>query len=211
MQVFDIVLLVVLIAATLFGAIKGFAWQLASIASIVLSYVVAYEFRDPLSQSIDAAEPWNRFLAMLILFVATSLMIWVGFRMVSRSIDRLKLHEFDQHVGAVFGLIKGALYCVLLTLFAVTLAGDKIRSMVVESRGGHTIAGVIAKSEAMIPPEVHGFVEPYLARFDERWNEQQFAADPNVNPSTETAPLPVWVGDNQQPAVATNRPTNQFR
>lgn len=171
MQAFDIVLLVVLIGATIFGAIKGFAWQLASISSILASYVVAYRFRGPLSQSIDAAPPWNQFLAMLILFVGTSLMVWVLFRMVRKSIDRLKLHEFDRHVGAVFGLIKGSLYCVLLTLFGVTLAGDQVRSMIVSSRGGHTIAGVLAKSESMIPPEVHAFVEPYLRSFDANWDQ----------------------------------------
>jgi membrane protein required for colicin V production len=191
MEVFDIVLIAILVAATVFGAIKGFAWQLTSIASIVVSYAVAYKFREPLSQSIDAAAPWNRFLAMLILFVGTSLLIWVIFRMVRRSIDRLKLHEFDQHVGAVFGLLKGGLYCVLLTLFAVTLAGDKVRSMVVQSRGGHAIAGLLTKSEAVIPPEVLAFVDPYLQKFDTRWNEvsEEQAID-QTRIATQPSPQP---------------------
>ena len=44
MEIYDIVMLVVLLAATLFGAFKGFAWQLASIASIVVSYIVAHKY-----------------------------------------------------------------------------------------------------------------------------------------------------------------------
>ena len=74
-EIYDIVMLVIILGAALFGAVKGFAWQLASIVSIVASYVVAYRFREPFSQSIQADPPWNRFLAMLILFIGTSLVL----------------------------------------------------------------------------------------------------------------------------------------
>lgn len=168
METYDIVMLVVLIGATLFGAIKGFAWQLASIGSIVVSYMVAYNFREPFSESIQAEPPWNRFLAMLILYVGTSLIIWVAFRMVSRSIDRLKLREFDRQVGALFGLGKGALYCTLITLFAVTLLGDGVREKIVASKSGRYISKALDRSEAVIPVEIHGVVQPYLEKFDER-------------------------------------------
>ena len=170
MEIYDIVMLVVLVGATLFGAIKGFAWQLAAIASIVVSYLVAYHFREPVSQSIEAEPPWDRFLAMLILYVGTSLVVWVAFRMVSRTIDRLKLREFDRQVGAMFGLAKGALYCTLITLFAVTLLGDATRERIVRSRSGRYIARLLDRSESVIPPEIHEVVQPYLDRFDESFN-----------------------------------------
>jgi len=173
METYDIVMLVVLVGAALFGAIKGFAWQLASIASITVSYFVAYRFREPISQSIQAEPPWNQFLAMLILYVGTALVIWVLFRMVSGSIDRLRLKEFDRQIGALFGLAKGALYCILITMFAVTLMGDGIREKIVASRSGHYIAQLLDRSQAIIPPEIHEVVQPYLNRFDERFNESQ--------------------------------------
>ena len=171
MEIYDIIMLVVLIGAMVFGAIKGFAWQLASIASIVVSYAVAYKFREPFSQSIQADPPWNRFLAMLILYVGTSLVIWVAFRMVRGTIDRLKLSEFDRQVGAMFGLGKGALYCTLITLFAVTLMGDRVRETIVRSKSGHSIANLLDRSDAVIPPEIHEVVEPYLQRFDQQFND----------------------------------------
>ena len=178
MEIYDIVMLVVLVGAMLFGAIKGFAWQLASIASIVISYLVAYHFREPFSQSIHAEPPWNRFLAMLILFIGTSLVIWVAFRMVSSSIDRLKLREFDRQIGAMFGLAKGALYCTLITLFAVTLLGDQIRGKIVASKSGRYIADILSRSESVIPPEIQEVVQPYLAKFDEKFKSTQ----PNSTP-----------------------------
>ncbi len=178
MEIYDIVMLVVLVGAMLFGAIKGFAWQLASIASIVISYLVAYHFREPFSQSIHAEPPWNRFLAMLILFIGTSLVIWVAFRMVSSSIDRLKLREFDRQIGALFGLAKGALYCTLITLFAVTLLGDQIRGKIVASKSGRYIADILNRSESVIPPEIQEVVQPYLAKFDEKFKNTQPTSSP---------------------------------
>ncbi len=173
METYDIIMLVVLIGATLFGAIKGFAWQLASIASIVISYVVAYKYRGPISESIQADPPWDRFLAMLILYIGTSLLIWVAFRMVRGSIDRMKLREFDRQIGALFGLAKGAMYCTLITLFAVTLSGERVREAVVQSKSGNYIANVLDRSDSVIPEELHDVVQPYLDRFNKKFDETE--------------------------------------
>jgi membrane protein required for colicin V production len=168
-EIYDIVMLIVLASACLFGAYKGFAWQLASIASIVFCYFVAFRFREPLSKSIVAEPPWDQFLAMLILFVGTSLVVWVGFNMVRRTIDRMKLKEFDRQIGALFGLLKGGLYCALITLFAVTLAGDSIREKIVASKSGRFIARNLDRSESVIPPEIHQFLRPYLDRLEDEF------------------------------------------
>jgi len=183
MEIYDIIMLVVLVGAALFGAIKGFAWQLASIASILVSYFVAYRFREPFSQSIQADPPWNRFLAMLILYIGTALVVWVLFRMVSGTIDRMRLKEFDRQIGALFGLAKGALYCTLITMFAVSLTGNSIREKIVGSRSGRYIAQVLDRSQAVIPPEIHEVVAPYLNRFDDRFNESQDRGLLNSMPS----------------------------
>jgi len=172
-------MLVVLIGTALFGAIKGFAWQLASIGSTVVSYVVAYNFREPLSQSIHAEPPWNRFLAMLILFIGTSLVIWVAFRMVSNTIDRLRLKEFDRQIGALFGFAKGVLLCTAITFFAVTLSAD-MRSMILQSRSGGYIAQLLDEAKPVMPREVHDVLAPYLDRLDK-------GLDPNYQPPQQPA------------------------
>lgn len=41
MEPYDILMLVVLAGATVFGAWKGMAWQLASLSSLVVSYLAA--------------------------------------------------------------------------------------------------------------------------------------------------------------------------
>lgn len=168
MQTYDIIMLTVLLAATAFGAWKGLAWQLASIGSVVLSYVVAYRCREPVAEMIDAAPPWNTFVAMLALYLATSLLIWISFQLVRTFISQFKLKEFDRQIGAVVGLAKGALLCMIITMFAVTLLGPEVRRTIVESRSGYYIAIALDRAHVIMPEEVHQVVGPYLHDFGDK-------------------------------------------
>ena len=173
MQAYDIIMLVVVAAATLFGFIKGFAWQIASLASIVVSYFVAYRFRDDVAQRIQAEAPWNMFLAMLLLYAGSSFAIWFVFRMVSGSIDRVRLRDFDRQMGAAFGLAKGSLYCLLITMFAMTLLGARQQQAIVESRSGRYISSMLTAAQGVVlPSEIESIVRPHLERVREKLNGQ---------------------------------------
>jgi membrane protein required for colicin V production len=166
MQAYDIFMLIVLAAAIVWGAWKGLAWQIASLASIVLSYFVALNFRQPLAAVINASPPWNVFLAMLILFLGTGLVVWVGFNLVSEMIERVKLKEFDRQLGALFGAAKGVLLCVIVTLFSVALLGDSQRQAICNSKSGYYIAVLLDRADAVIPSELHQVLDPYINQLD---------------------------------------------
>lgn len=166
MQPYDILMLIVLALAVAWGAWKGLAWQIASLASIALSYFVALRFRGQLAAMITAAPPWNVFLSMLILFLGTGLIVWVGFNFVSELIERVKLKEFDRQLGALFGAAKGVLLCVLITLFSVALLSDSQRQAICNSRSGYYIAVLLDRADLVIPHELHGVLEPYLDQLD---------------------------------------------
>ncbi|MCA9129595.1 MAG: CvpA family protein [Planctomycetales bacterium] len=170
MQAYDLLLLIVIGMATIFGAIKGFAWQVASLASIVVSYVVAYRWRFDVAEMIQAKPPWNQFLAMLILFVGTSFVIWVGFRLFSSLIDRVRLKEFDRHLGAAFGFAKGLVYCLLITMFAMSLLGPNQQAAICQSRSGYYISVALDRGVGILPKEIHDVVGPYLASLDSKLN-----------------------------------------
>ena len=168
MDTYDILMIAVLVCATLFGAWKGLAWQVASLAAIVASYYVAFHFRDQVAEQIHTTPPWNIFIAMLLLYVGTSFVIWVVFRLVSRFIDRVKLKEFDRQIGALFGLGKGVLLCVIITLFAVTLLGDQQRETIIRSRSGYYIALLLDKADRVLPREVQDVLDPYIHELDQQ-------------------------------------------
>ncbi len=178
LQTYDFVMLAVLGAATIFGFWKGLAWQIASIASIVVSYFVALKFADRVAPMIgDPSEPWNKFLAMLLIYAGASLAIWMIYRAVGGAIDKVKLNEFDRQMGALVGFAKGVLLCIAITFFAVTLSSPDQRRRITDSRSGQYIAQVLDKADAVAPPEIKQVIGPYLNKVNER-------LDPNYQPNT---------------------------
>ena len=167
MMVYDIIMLIVLGAAIAWGIYKGLAWQIASFASIIASYLVAYQFSGILAANINAEAPWNKYLAMLILYLGTSLIIWIAFRLVKETIDKVKLKEFDQHVGGVLGFAKGVVLCVIITLFGVTLLGEREQQHIVQSHSGYYIAVLLDKSHAILPVEMNDRVHALIHKLDE--------------------------------------------
>ena len=167
MEPYDVVMLIVVVAATVFGAWKGLVWQIASLAAIFVSYFVAYNFREQAAAYIGFEPPWNTFIAMLVLYLATSLGIWIAFRFLSEFIDRLRLKEFDRQIGALLGFAKGVILCVIITLFAVSLSKDAWRQRIVDSRSGYYIALLIDRAHPVMPEEIHGVLEPYIHKLEE--------------------------------------------
>lgn len=172
MSQYDILMLAVMAGSVLFGLWKGFAWQIASLAAIFVSYFVALNFRGALSPYISASEPWNQFAAMLILYVGTSLVIWMAYGYMQKTILRLRLKGFDTQAGALLGALKGALLCMLVTLFAVTLFGENVRETVINSRSGSYIAAGINRLNAMVPSEIHAVLDQHVQTFNRHLSEQ---------------------------------------
>ncbi|HEY1600416.1 MAG TPA: CvpA family protein [Pirellulales bacterium] len=178
---YDIIMLVVLAGTTLWGAMRGMAWQVASLASIVLSSLVAMRYSDQLAPHLGQSESTNHVLAMLILYLVTSLGIWIVFRLVSTVINRVRLKEFDRQLGALFGAAKGVLWCLLITFFAVT-GSTWSRHHVLESRSGHYMAVFIHQGEPLLPKEVHDAIGGYLEQLDR-----------GLDPTNESVPeAPSW-------------------
>jgi membrane protein required for colicin V production len=169
MQPYDLAMIAVLAGATLWGFFKGMARQVASLVSLAASYFVALRFSPLLAPYLGQPQPLDRFLAMLLLYLFTSLTIWVVFRQVSRVIERVQLKDFDRQVGALFGAAKGVLLCVAITFFAVSLSADG-RQTVLASRSGHYIARLLHQADPLMPKELHALVDSYLRELEEQLN-----------------------------------------
>jgi len=183
MQSYDALMIVVLIGATVFGAWKGMAWQIASIASLVVSYFASLTFSAKLAPFISQEAPWNRFIAMLLIYLLTSMVIWILFRMVATAIDRVQLREFDRQIGAIFGLAKGILLCVAITMFAVTLLPPDQREKILGSKSGMYIAKLLNEADQVMPEEMHEVLHPYI-------HKAQETLDPNFVPREDERSFP---------------------
>lgn len=195
LHVYDLFMIVVVLVATLFGAWKGMAWQIASITSLVASYFVAAKFSPTLAPHLGAEAPWNKFLAMLIIYLLTSASIWVVFNMVSSMIERVKLQEFDQQVGALFGAFKGGVICVAITFFAVSLSQPARETILNTYSGKYTVQALHFADSAM-PEEFNRLIQPYVDRIQ--------AGEP-----TEIVGTPAPVSPMQTDSLT--QPVQQFR
>jgi membrane protein required for colicin V production len=171
-------MLLVLVCATIFGFWKGMAWQLASLASLVVSYFAALQFSERLAPTFGDTAPWNRFVAMLAIYIVSSFMIWTAFRLISGAIDKVRLEAFDKQLGALFGCFKGILLCVAVTFFAVTLLPPAQGDMIVGSQSGKYIVQFLNQADAVMPPEIHQVLDPYLHRVQQRLNPNHQANFP---------------------------------
>jgi len=195
-QPYDLLMLAVVIGAMLFGVWKGMAWQIAALASVVVSGAVAVHSSAALAPRFGTQEPWNRFLALLVLYVATAAAIWLVFRLVARVIDRVQLKEFDRQLGTLFGLAKGVLYCVVITFFTVTLS-EGGRQAVMQSRSGVLIARGIRNANPILPADVRLWLGKYIDELDERLHAPPASAE-----SPQASPVPFPTVPQQVPQAS---------
>jgi membrane protein required for colicin V production len=191
MQNYDLIMVAVLVGATVFGFWKGMAWQVASLAALVVSYFASLKFADQLAPMFGQQAPTNKFVAMAAIYVGTSFVIWMLFRFVAGAIDKIKLESFDRQLGGIFGFAKGVLLCIGITFFAVMLVPAQ-RDAIVGSQSGHYIVALLDKAHSVLPPEIHEALDPYLNKIEERLN-------PNFQPHAGENVRQMWpTGQNTQ-------------
>jgi len=174
-EIYDLFMLAILLWCGVYGAIKGVAWQVAALASIFVSGAVAGRFSEQLAPLLSNEAPWNRLLAMCILYFGTSMAIWMVFHVVKQWINRLHWKEFDRQLGALLGLLKGVLWCIVITFFAVMLS-DSARQKVLQSRSGYCIALITHRAARLLPADIQATLGKYLDEFNRRM-DPKVAAD----------------------------------
>lgn len=183
---YDLVMLGILAAAAVLGYLKGMVWQVAWIAGIAASTFVALRFGSEVAPYVGQQPPWNRLIAMLALYVATSLAVWLVFRVISGAINAVHLSAFDRQLGLVLGLAKGALLCVVITFFSVTLA-PAYRHQIVGSRSGRLVAELIVRADEFLPREIGEAVDPFVRQFEDQFRDGQ-AAGPQATTAATPSP-----------------------
>ena len=185
--------------------------------------------RTPLWSLRIAPPPLNKFVAMLLIYMVTSFVIWTLFRFVSGIIDRVKLEYFDRQMGAIFGFAKGVLLCIAITFFAVSLLPQPQKEQILASQTGHYIVVLLDKTDSVVPPEIHDVIGPYLHRIEQQldpngqhlhenggfqanWPQSAFPdwpSSPANNSATvesKALPLPAWPASTNLQAPSSDLP-----
>jgi len=201
LQPYDLAMLAVLALSTLFGAWKGMAWQLAALVGLAAGIVVALQFCEPLAAQIDVEPPWDRAIAMLLLYLVTSLTVRLVFHLLGGVIDRLQLKEFDRHLGAVFGAVKGVAWCVVITFFAVILS-NAARERILGTHSGYYATVLLHRAIPLLPPEIRDKLGRYIEQYDRRIDSPPLSEQPvSVEVHRDVFPVlgPITEGESPSP------------
>lgn len=166
MEIFDGIVLVVLIAAIVQGRFKGMAWQLAPIAALVLGYVVAFPMAGSLAPWFGDSAPMNYLLALLVLYLSVALGVYLLARSLKEYIVKFKLEEYDKHLGALFGGVKGVLFCLAIIFFSVAISAQA-REYLENTHSGHAAAYIVDALHPIMPDELHDALEEHIHALDQ--------------------------------------------
>ncbi|MCL2742274.1 MAG: CvpA family protein [Planctomycetaceae bacterium] len=183
MNVFDLVILFLLIIFVLRGAMKGMVSQIVSVGSYFVCWIIASRFAFIIAPSIPAVAPWNQVGAIAVLFVIAMIGIrflhsaaekWIKNRTLARRTNML--------LGGGLGFVKALLICMVITFFGVMIA-EATREIIFNSKSGLLISKLIVKTGAFIPKGSCSLLEEQLARFT-----VEVDGTP-LDPSNETASI----------------------
>ena len=153
--VYDGIMLLIVFFTTVHGFWKGATWQIAPIMSLVLGYMVAMPMSVTMAHYFGAP-PQNRLFALVAIYIATSLVVYLVVRSFRAGIDKARLTEYDRHLGALLGAVKGVLLTLAITVILLILKS--------ESR---TIAAKIINAVyPILPRAMHQLLRPYLKQLD---------------------------------------------
>ncbi|MEM1060807.1 MAG: CvpA family protein, partial [Planctomycetota bacterium] len=161
---YDFLIAGILIFCALRGAQKGFVWQIAGIAGLVLAFVCAETVSPHLMQYLDLGDTLNRWIAMLAVYIGASFVTFAVARSLRKSLEKAKFVEFDRHLGFIFGVLKGGLLAMVVSFFGVTL--QTTRPVVLASYSGHASATVLNELKPLLPQELSPYLDPYLDDFE---------------------------------------------
>ena len=191
MATYDIVMLIVILIAAFLGWQKGMAWQLASLAAIGVSFFVATNFGEQLAPQISIEDPFTQWLAaVVILYLGTSLAIWMVFRIVKTSIEQMKLKDFDRQMGALLGAAKGVAIVCIITMLLVGLPQGQ--QAVMQSRAGHYVHELVHRARPLLPESANQYIGKYMDQFE----EQMHSLDPNYASQNQGYPGQIFPAQN---------------
>ncbi|MDO5581537.1 MAG: CvpA family protein [Planctomycetia bacterium] len=174
---FDIVVLLVLVVMTLWGGLRGVISQAAAILSLIAGWFAASNYYTIVEPYIGKNDTWSKPVAMLVMFIGTGVAIRIVAKIFQRFVSLSQLKEFDRQMGALFGFLKGAIICLLITYFAVTLS-DSSRQAVVDSQSGPYLVRAVCALDSIMPEDVrHAFLKRGLDDFKTTAEESGLKTD----------------------------------
>lgn len=206
---YDLLVLAILGYFLLRGAARGLLTQLASIAAIVICLAFAESISAAFGPYVSLEPPLNHWVVMFGAYLVCSFITFGLARVLTDWMEQARLESFNQHLGAIFGLLKGIAVALVLTFFLATLSPAS-RSALSASKAAYAAAWIMHRIHPIMPEQIHEALTTYL-----RLYEAEGAGEEAADPSLVDAPSPPHPttppgGGGSSPAAPTATSVEQF-
>jgi uncharacterized membrane protein required for colicin V production len=189
MTIYDGAMVGLVISGMIWGAIRGITWQLASMASLMLGYLVAFPLSGQLASHFPGDPVVARSLALLTSYAAISAGVFVAAWLVRETLRQWRFEAYDRHLGMILGTLEGAILGLVITVFVVSLA-PQTRTPILTSSSGQVVCRVLETIEPVLPGEIRAELSPFwkLTQIDPS-SGQAPARPPVMNGTSEVNPV----------------------
>ena len=139
--------------------------QLVSLISLVAGWYCSSHYYSVVANQLpESYGPWREVGAMIIIFVLVNVVIHLAGGILNKMINSI-IKGFNRQLGAILGLVKGLLICMVVTFFAV-MGSDTTKACVENSASGRFLLESIAFIQRYIPEDqTHDKVQNAIEEF----------------------------------------------
>lgn len=124
MNLLDLFILIPVVWGCIRGFTKGLIIGLATLAGLILGILAAWYFAgtlgDFLRQYFTFSKDAARIVSYVLIFLTVMLVAWLIGKVIEKTVDMLALGWLNKILGAVVGLVKGAIVAGLLLFIVVS-------------------------------------------------------------------------------------------
>lgn len=160
LTIFDGIFVAVILAGIIWGAMKGLTWQLATVASLVMGYLVAYPAAGRLAPHFPGSETVSWLLALAASYVLVSGGAFLTAWLLGQGLRKLKFEAFDRHLGGVVGGVGGLSLAILATVLTISTAPDA-RESILTCTSGKLVSLVLETVHEALPDSLHKTMSPF--------------------------------------------------
>ena len=151
MTALDWILIAVVVLSVLLAALRGFLYEIFSLAGVIAGFIVAawgYHRISPWFLPYVKAQPIADFGSFCVIFVLTILLSSLAGEIARSAAKSVGLRPVDRVLGGAFGLLRGLLAGAVI---ALAIAAFHPQAMDGSAVGGYFLVG--ARALAWITPE----------------------------------------------------------
>ncbi len=129
MNIVDLILIIILIAAAIRGFVKGFFVEFASVAAIVLGVLCAMMFSGYMQNWLEQVVSWRpgtiKTVAFILIFISVVIVVHLIANALEKFVRAIALGIISRIGGSIFGVIKSAfILSFIMYLIALVEAYD---------------------------------------------------------------------------------------